>query len=161
MIRVPMRRITPCLWFDDQAEEAARFYVSIFQNSKILNLTYYGDAGPRPKGSVLTVVFELDGQQFIALNGGPIFHFTEAVSFSVDCKTQEEVDTFWAKLSAGGQESQCGWLKDKYGLSWQIVPAALPEMLTDPDPAKSNRVMAAMFKMKKLDIRGLEQAYRE
>jgi predicted 3-demethylubiquinone-9 3-methyltransferase (glyoxalase superfamily) len=156
--RRSMGRITPFLWFDDQAEEAANFYVSIF-HSKILSRTYYGAAGPGPKGTVLTVVFELDGQEFIALNGGPHFRFTEAVSFSVDCKTQEEVDEFWAKLSAGGQEGQCGWLKDKYGLSWQIVPSILPEMLNDPDPAKSNRVMAAMLKMKKLDIHGLKKAY--
>lgn len=156
-----MRRITPCLWFDDQGEEAANFYVSIFNNSKIVGRTYYGEGGPRPKGSVLTVVFELDGQEFIALNGGPHFKFTEAVSFSVDCKTQEEVDAFWAKLSAGGQEGQCGWLKDKYGLSWQIVPSILPEMLNDPDPAKSKKVMEAMLKMKKLDISGLMKAYEE
>lgn len=154
-----MRRITPCLWFDGQAEEAAKFYVSVFQNSRILTRTYYGDAGPRPKGTVLTVVFELDGQELIALNSGPIFKFTEAISLSVDCKSQDEVDTFWAKLSAGGREGQCGWLKDKYGLSWQIVPSVLREMLGDPDPAKSKRVMEAMLKMKKLDIRALTNAY--
>ena len=154
-----MQKVTPCLWFDDQAEEAANFYVSIFKNAKILKRTYYGEAGPGPKGSVLTVVFELDGQELIALNGGPHFKFTEAISLSVDCKTQDEVDTFWDKLSAGGQQGQCGWLKDKYGLSWQIVPSVLPEMLGDPDPVKSKRVMEAMLKMKKLDIHVLENAY--
>ena len=154
-----MQKVTPCLWFDDQAEEAANFYVSIFKNAKILKRTYYGEAGPGPKGSVLTVVFELDGQELIALNGGPHLKFTEAISLSVDCKTQDEVDTFWDKLSAGGQQGQCGWLKDKYGLSWQIVPSVLPEMLGDPDPVKSKRVMEAMLKMKKLDIHVLENAY--
>src|SRR5215471_1998969 len=151
-----MPKITPFLWFDNQAEEAANFYVSIFKNSKIVNIARYGDAGPGPKGSVLTVVFQLDGREFIALNGGPHFKFTEAISFSVDCKTQREIDEYWEKLSAGGQESQCGWLKDKYGLSWQIVPAALGGMMSDPDPQKSNRVMEALLKMKKLDIGELE-----
>ena len=153
-----MRRITPCLWFDDQAEEAVTFYVRIFDNSKIVSRTYYGEAGPGPTGSVLTVVFELDGQEFIALNGGPHFKFTEAISLSVDCKTQEEVDRFWGQLSAGGEEGRCGWLKDKFGLSWQIVPAILRALLDDPDPAKSKRVMEAMLKMHKLDIQGLTKA---
>jgi predicted 3-demethylubiquinone-9 3-methyltransferase (glyoxalase superfamily) len=154
-----MPKITPFLWFDNQAEEAANFYVSIFKNSKIVTIARYGDAGPGPKGSVLTVVFQLDGREFIALNGGPHFKFTEAISFSVDCKTQREIDEYWEKLSAGGQESQCGWLKDKHGLSWQIVPAALGGMMSDPDPQKSNRVMEALLKMKKLDIGELERAY--
>jgi predicted 3-demethylubiquinone-9 3-methyltransferase (glyoxalase superfamily) len=154
-----MTKITPFLWFDTQAEEAARFYVSIFKNSKIVSVARYGDAGPGPKGSVMTVAFELDGQPFIALNGGPHFKFTEAISFSVDCKTQQEVDEFWGKLSAGGEESQCGWLKDKFGLSWQINPSVLGKMLSDPDPRKSKRVMEAMLKMKKIDIEVLKQAY--
>lgn len=154
-----MQKITPCLWFDTQAEEAARFYISIFKNSKISQITRYGETGPGPKGSVMTVEFQLEGQDFMALNGGPHFKFTEAISLSVDCKTQEEVDEYWRRLSEGGEQVQCGWLKDKYGLSWQIVPRILSEMLADPDPAKSNRVMEAMLKMKKLDIKGLEQAY--
>ena len=154
-----MPKITPFLWFDTQAEEAAHFYVSIFNNSKIVNVSRYGEAGPGPKGSAMTVTFELDGQRFIALNGGPHFKFTEAVSFSVDCKTQEEVDKYWQKLSEGGQEVQCGWLKDRYGLSWQINPTILGEMLSDPDPQKSKRVMEAMLKMKKIDIAGLKRAY--
>ncbi len=153
------QKVTPFLWFDGKAEEAANFYVSIFPGSKIVSATRYGDAGPGPKGSVMTVVFELNGQQFIALNGGPQFKFTEAVSFSVDCKTQEEVDAFWEKLSAGGEEGPCGWLKDKYGLSWQIVPTILVEMLGDADPVKSKRVMEAMMKMKKIEIKTLKQAY--
>jgi predicted 3-demethylubiquinone-9 3-methyltransferase (glyoxalase superfamily) len=155
-----MRRITPFLWFNNQAEEAANFYVSIFDNSKIVRVVRYGDAGPGPKGSVMIVEFELDGQAFIALNGGPHFKFTEAISFSVDCGSQEEIDRFWRTLSEGGEEVQCGWLKDKYGLSWQIVPWALPQMLSDPDPGKSKRVMDAMLKMKKLDIQALQTAYR-
>lgn len=155
-----MQKITPCLWFDSQAEEAAKFYVSIFKNSKIDRITRYGEVGPGPKGSVMTVEFQLEGQDFIGLNGGPHFKFTEAISLSVDCKTQEEVDQLWEKLSEGGEKVQCGWLKDKYGLSWQIVPRVLSEMLADPDPAKSKRVMEAMLKMKKLDIKGLERAYR-
>ncbi len=153
-----MPKITPFLWFDNQAEEAANFYVSIFKNSKIVKVNRYGEAGPGPKGSAMTVVFQLDGQDFIALNGGPHFKFTEAISFSVDCKTQQEVDTYWEKLSEGGQQVQCGWLKDKYGLSWQIVPSALGELLGDPDPQKSKRVMEAMLKMKKIDIEGLKRA---
>lgn len=141
------------------AEEAATFYVSMFKRSKIWKIARYGAAGPGPSGSVMTVDFELDGQRFIALNGGPRFKFTEAVSFSVDCETQQEVDEFWEKLSAGGEQGPCGWLKDKYGLSWQINPRALGEMLSDPDPAKSKRVMEAMLQMKKIDIAGLKKAY--
>ena len=154
-----MQKITPFLWFDNQAEAAATFYVSIFRNSKIVTTTRYGDAGPGPKGSVMTVVFELDGQEFIALNGGPQFKFTEAVSFSVNCKTQEELDDFWEKLSRGGEEGPCGWLKDKYGLSWQIIPSALGELMGDKDPVKAKRVMEAMLKMNKIDISILRQAY--
>jgi len=154
-----MKKITPFLWFDDKAEEAMNFYVSIFKNSKVGTVTRYGEAGPGPKGSVMTATFQLDGQDFIALNGGPHFKFTEAISLSVDCKTQEEVDELWERLSQGGQKSQCGWLKDKYGLSWQIVPSVLGEQLGDKDPEKSKRVMQAMLKMTKLDIRALRQAY--
>ena len=156
-----MQKITPFLWFDNQAEEAAKFYASIFKNSKIVDVTRYGEAGPGPQGSAMTVTFELGGQEFIALNGGPHFKFTEAISFSVDCKTQEEVDEFWRRLSEGGEEGQCGWLKDKYGLSWQINPTILGEMLSDPDPEKSKRVMQAMLKMKKIDISLLKQAYNQ
>ena len=157
-----MRKITPCLWFDGRAEEAAKFYVSVFKNSKITRVTRYGDAGPKPKGTVMTVDFELDGQEFWALNGGPEFKFSEAVSFTVNCKTQEEVDEFWTKLTAdGGQEIECGWLKDKYGLAWQITPEVLTEMLGDPDPQKKDRVMAAMMKMKKIDIATLKRAAEE
>lgn len=156
-----MPKITPFLWFDTQAEEAANLYVSIFKNSKILKISRYGDAGPGPKGSVMTVEFALDGQKFIALNGGPHFKFTEAISFSVDCKTQKEVDDYWEKLSAGGEQGPCGWLKDKYGLSWQINPTVLGEMLSDPDRKKSKRVMEAMMKMKKIDIAGLQKAYEQ
>jgi predicted 3-demethylubiquinone-9 3-methyltransferase (glyoxalase superfamily) len=156
-----MTKITPFLWFDAQAEEAANFYVSIFKNSKILNISRYGEAGPGPKGGVMTVRFLLDGQEFIALNGGPHFKFTEAISFSVDCKTQAEVDEFWEKLARGGKEEPCGWLKDKYGLSWQINPTVLGQMLGDPNPQKSKRVMEAMLKMKKIDIAGLKKAYDE
>lgn len=154
-----MRRISPFLWFDTQAEEAARFYVSVFENSRILSTSRYGEGGPGPRGSVMTVEFELDGQRFVALNGGPQFKFTEAVSFAVDCATQEEVDRFWGKLSEGGQEGPCGWLKDRYGLSWQIVPSALGKLLSDPDPARSKRVMQAMLQMKKLDVGALRRAY--
>ena len=154
-----MPKITPFLWFEHQAEEAANFYVSIFKNSKISDVTRYGDAGPGPKGSVMTVEFELDGQPFIALNGGPHFRFTEAVSFSVDCTTQQEVDEYWEKLTRGGEEGPCGWLKDKYGLSWQVNPTILGELLSDPDQKKASRVMEAMMKMKKIDIAALEQAY--
>src|SRR3990172_3930332 len=144
-----MQKITPCLWFDNQAEEAANFYVSIFKNSKMGIIARYGEAGAevsgRPKGTVMTVTFKLDGQEFMALNGGPIFKFTEAISFIVNCKTQKEVDELWEKLSEGGKKGQCGWLKDKYGLSWQIVPTALGEMMNDADPAKSERVMKAVL----------------
>ena len=154
-----MQKITPCLWFDNNAEEAVNHYLSIFKNSKINKILRCGDAGPGPKGSVLTIAFQLEGQDFIALNGGPIFKFNEAISLSVDCKSQLEVDDLWEKLSDGGQESQCGWLKDKFGLSWQVVPSALVEMLQDPDPEKSKRVMAAMMQMGKIDIAKLKQAY--
>ena len=151
-------KITPCLWFDTEGEDAANFYVSIFKNSKIGKVVRYGDAGPGPKGSVMTATFELEGQQFTALNGGPHFKFTEAISFVVDCKSQEEVDELWEKLSAGGEPGHCAWLKDKFGLSWQIVPSVLVELLSNPDPAKSKRVMAAMLKMTKIDIAKLKQA---
>ena len=159
----PKQRITPVLWFDTQAEEAARFYVSIFKNSKIGAISRYDEEGSkaagRPKGSVMTVAFELDGQELVALNGGPLFKFTEAMSLIVNCETQEEVDHFWTKLSAGGQEIQCGWLKDRFGVPWQIVPTVFTTMLQDKDPEKSRRVMAAMLKMKKLDIATLQRAY--
>jgi predicted 3-demethylubiquinone-9 3-methyltransferase (glyoxalase superfamily) len=154
-----MPQITPFLWFDHQAEEAANFYVSVFKNSQIGAITRYGDAGPGPKGSVMTIDFELDGQRFIALNGGPHFKFTEAISFSIECHTQDEVDHYWSKLTAGGQEVQCGWVKDKYGLSWQVNPIALGRMLSDPDPQKAKRAMEAMLKMKKIVIADLERAY--
>ena len=154
-----MPKITPFLWFDGRAEEAAHFYVGIFPNSRIVTMARYGDAGPGPKGSVMTIVFELDGKEFIGLNGGPHFKFTEAISFSVDCKSQVEVDRYCRALSAGGEEGPCGWLKDRYGLSWQINPSVLGEMLSDPDPGRSKRVMEAMLKMKKIDIEGLREAY--
>ena len=156
-----MQKITPFLWFDTQAEEAANFYVSVFKNSRVNTVARYGDTGPGPKGSVMTVEFELDGERFVGLNGGPNFKFTEAVSFVVNCKDQEEVDYFWEKLSAGGKEVQCGWLKDKYGLSWQIVPTVAIEYLKDEDPEKSQRVMAAIMKMVKIDIATLKQAYNQ
>jgi predicted 3-demethylubiquinone-9 3-methyltransferase (glyoxalase superfamily) len=156
-----MKKITPFLWFDGNAEEAANFYTSIFENSKIVNICRYGEAGPGPTGSVMTVEFQLEGQDFIALNGGPQFKFTEAVSFSVNCKTQEEVDKFWEKLSNGGEEGPCGWLKDRYGLSWQINPIVLGQMLSDTDPVKAGRVMKAMLQMKKIDIKRLKQAYEK
>ncbi len=154
-----MQKITPFLWFDHQAEEAAKFYVSLFKNSKILSVTRYGEAGPGPQGTVMTVTFLLDGQEFTALNGGPVFKFTEAISFVANCNTQEEVDELWDKLSMGGEGGQCGWLRDRYGLSWQVVPITLEEMLTDPDPEKAQRVMRAMLQMKKIDIKGLKRAY--
>ena len=154
-----MQRITPFLWFDSQAEEAMNFYVSVFKNSKVLSVSRYGDAGPGPKGSVMTANFELDGQEFIALNGGPLFTFTEAISFVVHCDTQREVDDFWSKLSEGGKEVQCGWLKDRYGLSWQIVPRVLSELMKDKDPQKTNRVMKALLQMKKIDIAALQRAH--
>jgi predicted 3-demethylubiquinone-9 3-methyltransferase (glyoxalase superfamily) len=153
-----MQKIRPFLWFDNQAEEAASFYVSIFKNSRIVSVARYGEAGPGPKGSAMTVQFELDGQEFIALNGGPVFTFNEAISFSVDCQSQEEVDELWEKLTAGGQPGRCAWLKDKYGVSWQIVPRALIELLRDKDPARAKRVMQAMLQMSKIDIAKLRQA---
>jgi len=170
-----IKGITPCLWFDSNAEEAVKFYVSVFsanggaasgqKPSKITGITRYGESGAavagRPKGSVMTVEFHLAGQEFMALNGGPLFTFSEAISFIVNCETQEEIDTFWEKLSEGGKPGQCGWLKDKYGLSWQIVPTVLGEMMKDKDPKKSERVMAALLQMTKLDIKRLEQAYRQ
>src|ERR1051325_8702789 len=155
-----MQKITTFLWFNDNAEEAANFYTSIFKDSKITSIARYGDAGPGPKGSVMIVEFELNGQQFVALNGGPQFPFTEAISLMVNCENQEEVDELWEKLSAGGQKSACGWLKDKYGLSWQITPIALMQMQKDKDPEKTRRVMEAMMQMTKLDIPTLERAYR-
>lgn len=154
-----MQKITPFLWFDDQAEEAMNHYVSIFKNSKVGRVTRYGDAGPGPKGGVMTASFALEGHEFTALNGGPHFRFTEAISFSVDCKTQAEVDELWEKLSEGGEKGQCGWLKDKFGLSWQIIPTVLTELLGDTDPQKSKRVMEAMLQMTKIDIAKLKQAY--
>jgi len=155
-----MQRITPFLWFDDKAEEAANFYVSIFRNSKILNVARYGEAGPGPKATVMTVTFELEGQQFMALNGGPHYTFSPAISFFVDCETQAEVDELWEKLTAGGSEVQCAWLKDKFGVSWQIVPKVLIELMQDKDPVKSQRVFKAMLQMNKIDIEGLNRAYR-
>lgn len=153
-----MPKLTPCLWFDTEGEEAAQLYTSIFPNSKIVDVSRYGSAGPRPEGTVMTVDFELDGQPFLALNGGPDFTFSEAVSFQVSCESQEEVDHYWSKLSEGGEEGPCGWLKDRFGLSWQITPKRLPELLSDPDRERSQRVMAAMLEMKKIDIAGLERA---
>jgi predicted 3-demethylubiquinone-9 3-methyltransferase (glyoxalase superfamily) len=154
-----MQKITPFLWFDGQAEEAMHHYVSIFKNSKVVGVTRCGDAGPGPKGSVMIAAFELEGQRFTALNGGPQFKFTEAVSFVVNCETQEEVDELWDRLAEGGQTQQCGWLKDKFGLSWQIIPSALPELMSDPDPEKARRVTEAMLQMTKIDIAGLRQAH--
>lgn len=152
------QKITPFLWFDDKAEEAAKFYVSLFNDSKILSIARYDGSGPGPKGSVMTVSFQLEGQEFTALNGGPQFKFTEAISFVVNCETQQEVDYFWEKLSAGGETSRCGWLQDKYGLSWQIVPTVLFELVDEKDPKKSNRVMQALLQMDKLDINTLKRA---
>ena len=155
-----MNKITPCLWFDNNAEEAVNFYCSVFKNSKVLNMSRYPEAGPGKPGSVLTASFEIDGQPLTALNGGPQFTFTEAISLMVMCDTQQEIDDYWAKLTAnGGKESQCGWLKDKYELSWQIVPRILPQLMQDKDPAKRNRVMKALLKMVKLDIARLQRAY--
>lgn len=153
------QKITPFLWFDGQAEEAMQFYVSIFKNSKIGSVNRYGDGGPGVSGTVMSATFQLDGQEFMALNGGPQFPFTEAISFYVSCQTQSEVDELWDKLCAGGTPSQCGWLKDKYGLSWQIIPVALGQMLSDTDPEKAGRVMQAMLQMQKIDIQTLERAY--
>ena len=154
-----MQKITPFLWFDGQAEEAAKFYVSLLPNSKILSTTRYGDAGPGPKGQVMTVSFDLAGTRFTALNGGPQFKFNESISFVVNCETQAEIDTLWKKLIDGGKPSQCGWLKDRFGLSWQIIPTRLPELLQDKDPAKAKRVMEAMLKMTKIELADLEGAY--
>lgn len=154
-----MQKITPFLWFDNRAEEAMNFYTSIFKNSKVLTVTRYGDAGPGPKGTVMTASFVLDGQEFVALNGGPEYKFTPAISFVVNCESQQEVDEYWEKLSAGGREDQCAWLQDKFGVSWQIVPTVLVKLLSDPDPVKAQRVMAAMMKMKKIDIAALKRAY--
>jgi predicted 3-demethylubiquinone-9 3-methyltransferase (glyoxalase superfamily) len=155
---MPIQKISPFLWFDNQAEEAATFYTSIFPNSKIVKVARYGEAGPGKPGTAMTVEFQLEGQTFLALNGGPRFKFTEAISFMVNCQSPEEVDAYWEKLTAGGAESQCGWLKDKFGLSWQIVPAGLTALLSDPDPDRSKRAMKAMLAMKKLDIRALKRA---
>jgi predicted 3-demethylubiquinone-9 3-methyltransferase (glyoxalase superfamily) len=154
-----MQKITPFLWFNDKAEEAMKFYTSIFKNSKIKTVTRYGDAGPGPKGSVMTASFLLEGQEFVALNGGPQFTFSPAISFVVNCRTQSEVDRLWEKLSAGGEKLPCGWLKDKYGVSWQVVPTILVKLLNDRDPVKANRVMQAMLQMKKIDIAMLKAAY--
>jgi predicted 3-demethylubiquinone-9 3-methyltransferase (glyoxalase superfamily) len=154
-----MQRITPFLWFDDQAEEAMNFYVSIFKNSKVGRVTRYGEAGPGPKGSVMSATFQLEGQEFMALNGGPHFSFTPAISFFVNCETQEEVDELWKKLSAGGKTERCGWLKDKYGLSWQIIPSALGRLMGDNNAAKAQSVMKAMLEMDKIDIARLQQTY--
>jgi len=153
-----MQKITPFLWFNDQAEEAMNFYTAIFKNSKIGSVSRYGEGGPGPQGSVMTATFQLDGQEFMALNGGPEFPFTEAISLFVNCETQAEVDELWAKLSEGGEKGRCGWLKDKYGLSWQIVPSALGELLNAKDAEKSQRVMQAMLQMDKIDIAGLKRA---
>jgi predicted 3-demethylubiquinone-9 3-methyltransferase (glyoxalase superfamily) len=160
-----MQKITPYLWFEDNAEEAAKFFTSIFENSRVINITHYGESAAevsgRPKGSVMTVTFELEGQRFMALNGGPIFKFSSAISFLVNCETQQEVDDLWEKLSEGGQVEQCGWLKDEFGVSWQIVPNVLGEMIKDKDAKKSERVIKAMLQMKKIDIQGLRKAYEE
>lgn len=156
-----MQKITPFLWFNDNAEEAMNFYISIFKNSKILTVSRYGDAGPGPKGSLMTGSFQLEGQDFLALNGGPAFSFTPAISLLVNCEAQEEVDDLWEKLSAGGEKSRCGWLKDKFGLSWQIIPIGLGRMMSDPDPVKSKNVMMAMMKMDKIDLAILKQAYEQ
>ena len=153
-----MGTITPCLWFDTEAEEAAAFYASVFPNSRILHVARYGKAGPRPEGMVMTVNFELDGQEFVALNGGPEFTFNEAVSFQVACQTQDDVDRYWARLTEGGEEGPCGWLKDRYGVSWQIIPNRLLELVEDPDADRAQRAMTAMLGMKKIDVAALEQA---
>jgi predicted 3-demethylubiquinone-9 3-methyltransferase (glyoxalase superfamily) len=156
-----MQKITPFLWFNDQAEEAVKFYTSIFEDSKIGTISRYGDVGPGQKGKVMSATFQLGGQEFMALNGGPVFTFSPAISFYVNCETQEEVDLFWDKLSEGGEKQQCGWLKDKFGVSWQIVPTALGELLNDKNVQKSQNVMQAMLKMEKLDIQGLKLAYEQ
>ena len=154
-----MQKITPFLWFDGKAEEAAKFYTSIFKNSKIGKISRYGEAGPGPKGAAMSATFQLEGQEFIALNGGPQFTFSPAISFFVNCETQQEVDELWKNLSEGGREDRCGWLQDKYGLSWQIIPTVLLKMMSDPDPKKSSRVMKAMLQMVKIDVRRLQEAY--
>jgi predicted 3-demethylubiquinone-9 3-methyltransferase (glyoxalase superfamily) len=154
-----VQKIVQNLWFDTEAEEAANFYTSIFKDSEVVNLSYYGEAGPRPAGMVLTVTFRLQDQEFTALNGGPDFKFNESISFLVNCESQGEVDEFWEKLSEGGERGPCGWLKDKFGVSWQIVPTVLEKLLQDKDPEKANRVMKAMLQMKKLEIAALEEAY--
>ena len=163
-MQVSAQKITPCLWFDTQAEQAAKFYVSIFKNSKIERFSRYGKEGyeihGKEPGSVMTAEFEIAGQRFVALNGGPHFKFNEAISFQVHCETQEEIDYFWSKLTEGGQEQPCGWLKDRYGVSWQVVPTVLAEMLSDPDPAKSQRVTSAFLRMKKFDVEELARAYK-
>ena len=156
-----MQRITPCLWFDTEGEEAATFYTSVFKNSRILSVTRYGEAGPRPAGLVLTVTFELDGQEFVALNGGPEFTFNEAVSLQVRCDSQAEVDEYWVRLTEGGQEGPCGWLKDKYGVSWQVVPTELTGLLNDPDADKAQRAMKAMLQMSKIDIEAVRDAWAQ
>lgn len=156
-----MERITPFLWFNDQAEEAVNFYTTIFKNSKIGSITRYGEVGPGQKGKVMSATFQLGGQEFMALNGGPLYTFSPAISFFVNCETQEEVDDFWEKLSEGGEKQKCGWLKDKFGLSWQIVPTVLGELLNDKDAKKSQKVMQAMLQMEKLDIQGLQLAYKQ
>lgn len=156
-----MKGITPNLWFDTEAEEAANFYTSIFKDSEVVEVTHYGEAGPRPAGMVLTVTFRIQGQEFTALNGGPDFKFNEAVSLMVNCETQEEVDDLWERLSEGGEEGPCGWLKDRFGLSWQITPTRLLELLRDEDPEKANRVMKAMLQMRKIEIDELERAYEQ
>jgi predicted 3-demethylubiquinone-9 3-methyltransferase (glyoxalase superfamily) len=156
-----MQKITPFLWFDGKAEEAMNFYVSVFKNSKVVRVSRYGEGGPGPKGTVMSATFQLDGQDFFALNGGPQFTFTPAISFFVNCETQQEVDELWEKLSESGKKERCGWLKDKYGLSWQIIPSALGKMLQDKDAEKSKRVMKAMLQMDKIDIKALKQAYEQ
>jgi predicted 3-demethylubiquinone-9 3-methyltransferase (glyoxalase superfamily) len=155
-----MQKIAPFLWFDTKAEEAANFYVSLFKNSRITSVNRYGEAGPGPKGTVMAVTFELEGQKFMALNGGPQFKFTPAISFFVNCDTQQEVDYLWEKLSQGGKPNRCGWLDDKFGVTWQIIPTALMKLMSDPDPQKSKRVMQAMLQMDKIDVKRLEQAHR-
>ena len=154
-----MQKITPFLWFDGKAEEAAKFYTSIFKNSKIGSISRYGEEGPGPKGAVMSATFQLDGQEFIALNGGPQFTFSPAISFFVNCETQEELDEIWEKLCEGGKKNRCGWLQDKFGVSWQVIPTALGKLMSDPDPQKSGRVMKAMLQMEKIDIRALQQAH--
>jgi predicted 3-demethylubiquinone-9 3-methyltransferase (glyoxalase superfamily) len=154
-----MQKITPFLWFNDNAEEAVKFYVSLFKNSKIETIARYGDSSAGPKGAVMSLTFQLEGQEFMALNGGPVFTFSPAISFFVDCKTQEEVDLLWEKLSEGGEQQQCGWLRDRFGISWQIVPSILGKLTGDPDPVKAQRVVQAMLQMHKLDIAGLQRAY--